>query len=424
MVRVSFQSPFRHVFRSPVAVFALIVFVPSSPAAPLPKEDYRRAAQAALEKYRFAEALKSFEQCVKLEPKSAELHLLAAQAARRGGEYEKAEKYLKEAERLKAEAKAVQLERWMLQMQMGEMDEAETPLWKHLASKHPQSSLILEAMTIGYANSFRFGTALWAAKRLLEKEPKNVPGRLMRAWILVRNSNFPEAEEDYRRVLEIDPDLDSAKLSLANVLYQTSRAPDAVKLFEEVAKRRPEDPAVLLGLARCQEELGKADEARKLLEKLIAKHPKHVEGLTQRGKLAFQEGKGDEAEKWLRRAVKSDPHNRLAMYTLYLCLNQQGKEKEAQQLLPKLQKIEEGIERLMEITVKEMDAKPRDAGLHHEIGAILLRSGQEQTGILWLKRTLKLDPKHRPTHKLLADYYEKTGDKQRAAEHRKLAEPG
>ena len=92
--------------------------------------------------------------------------------------------------------------------------------------------------------------------------------------------------------------------------------------------------------------------------------------------------------------------------------------------MPKLQRIEADIERLIEITTKEMDAKPRDVGLHYEIGAIFLRNGQEQTGVVWLKRALKLDSKHRPTHKLLAEYYEKTGDKKRAAEHRKLAEPG
>src|SRR5262249_25378485 len=86
MDRPSSQSFSHNVLGCLTAAFVLTVLVPTSPVAPLPKDDYRRAAQAALEKYHFAEALQNFEQCLKWEPKNAELHLLAAQAARRKGE--------------------------------------------------------------------------------------------------------------------------------------------------------------------------------------------------------------------------------------------------------------------------------------------------------------------------------------------------
>ncbi|HMC63844.1 MAG TPA: hypothetical protein VKI65_02790, partial [Gemmataceae bacterium] len=147
-----------------------------------------------------------------------------------------------------------------------------------------------------------------------------------------------------------------------------------------------------------------------------------VEGLTELGRLDLQDEKADDAEKRLRRAVKTDPYDRQANHALYICLAHAGKEKEAQALLPKLRQIEADNAHLMEIWMREMDEKPRDAALHHRVGAILLRNGQEQTAEFWLKRALKLDPKHRPTHQVLADYYQKIGDKKRAEEHRKLAE--
>src|SRR5262249_55109895 len=138
------------------------------------------------------------------------------------------------------------------------------------------------------------------------------------------------------------------------------------------------------------------------------------EALTQRGKIAFQAGEGAKAEGFLRRAVEAEPFNRQSNHTLYLCLNQQGKEKEAQELLPKLQRIEADIERLMEISNKEMDPRPNDPQLTYEIGAILLRNGQTQFGLYWLERALQLNPSHEPTLRTLMDYYQGIGKKSMA----------
>src|SRR5262245_14664210 len=223
------------------------------------------------ERYRFAEPWQRFRAALKGEPKTAEQHLLAAQAARRSGELEEARRYLKEAERLNAAPKSVRLERLLLQAQSGDLDEVEPLLRQQIAKQHPQAALILEALAVGYVASFRPRAALAATKQLIDRDPKNAPAYRIRGWLLERSGNLVDAEKSYRRVLELDPELDSARVGLAEVLYNTSRGEDAAKLFQQVGKRQPENPKALLGLARCQCELGKSDEARKLLEKLLAK---------------------------------------------------------------------------------------------------------------------------------------------------------
>jgi len=63
------------------------------------------------------------------------------------------------------------------------------------------------------------------------------------------------------------------------------------------------------------------------------------------------------------------------------------------------------------------------AAQHRRKGMLLMRAGREQAAQLWFQRAIELDAKQRTAYKLLADHYEKAGDKQQAADYRKLAEP-
>jgi len=52
---------------------------------------------------------------------------------------------------------------------------------------------------------------------------------------------------------------------------------------------------------------------------------------------------------------------------------------------------------------------------------IFLRSGQTKEGLRWLYSALQEKPRYRPTHQVLADYYDSIGDKGQAAWHRRQA---
>ena len=47
------------------------------------------------------------------------------------------------------------------------------------------------------------------------------------------------------------------------------------------------------------------------------------------------------------------------------------------------------------------------------------RSGQERQGLYWLEQALARDPAHQAAHGALAEYFEKSGDKEQAAAHRR-----
>ena len=69
----------------------------------------------------------------------------------------------------------------------------------------------------------------------------------------------------------------------------------------------------------------------------------------------------------------------------------------------------------------EIQRAPHNPNLHYEAGMIALRAGAIQDALRWFESALREDPNHAPTHRALAEYYQKMGELGRAARHRDLA---
>ena len=89
-----------------------------------------------------------------------------------------------------------------------------------------------------------------------------------------------------------------------------------------------------------------------------------------------------------------------------------------------LTRVEETINRLLTIANKLMPMKPHDPALHHELGTIFMRMGNEELGLVWLKSALREDAEYGPAHRSLAEYYERRGNAAQAAWHRQRAGAG
>src|SRR5205823_3225847 len=123
-------------------------------------------------------------------------------------------------------------------------------------------------------------------------------------------------------------------------------------------------------------------------------------------------------EKWLRQACELEPGDYRAHYQLSQCLEHQGKEADARALLPKLDQIDADLRRIHEILVVRLAETPHDPALYMEVGVLCLRAGQDAEGLHWLNEALEEDPHHEPTHRALADYFDKHGNPALAARHR------
>jgi tetratricopeptide (TPR) repeat protein len=407
-----------------VGVLALLAAGGAVAGKYLRANSHLRAARQALEGNDIPAAREHLAECLKVWPARADVRFLAARAARRAGALDEAEQHLIACENSPAvSADDLRLENSMLDAQRGKLTGAvEGYLRGQLDHKHPDTPLILEALAQGYVEQLRLPEALDCLDRCLKQQPDNVPALLWRGRVRERLTKTPDAVLDFRRAVELAHAHEEARLLLADALYLSGLWDEALRHYEQLRPSRPDDPAVLLGLAGCWANTGRLEEAQRLLDRLIADCPPNAVALMERGRLDLENERPAEAERWLRKSLAVNPSDRRTNHLLTQCLRLQGKDKEAREQEQKAERTLADLRRLGLILTEEMSKSPNDPNLHWELGVLCLRNGQVKQGLGWLSRALELDPRHKASHRALADYFTKAGDSARAAHHLRLAQ--
>jgi tetratricopeptide (TPR) repeat protein len=377
----------------------------------------------AVVKDRPADAQRSLKLCLwLLWPRSTEvkLHLLAARAARLRGDFDGAEAHLQRCMKLQNGASdATQLEFLLMRVQAGQVDEVATALFNCVADKHPESPLILETIAQAYMHNHRYRPALACLNLWIKEQPESASAHHWRGWVLERLNNLAGAMKDYERALELDPGLIVLRLRVVEILLERGSVPEALPHLEHLQKQCPDRPEVLARLGQCRFAQGRHEEARRLLEAAVEQLPNDPVLLICLAKLDNLEGRPVRAERWLRRVLDADPTDTEARYQLVGSLRLQGREKEARAALVQHEKDKAQLKRANQLLKDEADYPTSGPVAPYEIGALFLRLGQRRLGLYWLHQALERDPSHQPTHRLLAEYYEKKGERDKAEAHRR-----
>jgi tetratricopeptide (TPR) repeat protein len=380
-------------------------------------------ADADLARYHTAEARQHLDACLWFWPHSPAVHLLAARAARRAGDYEAAEKHLRQCQHGQAPApEEVVLEWAMLRASMGDLRGQEEYLQAQLRKNPAQGPLIWEALAEGYLRMYRVLDAVRCLDHWLEVEPDNVQAFYLRGSVYRQIQVVQKAVPDFRRVVELDPGRNDAREYLAGGLLELGHFSEALEHLEHLLRQRPADPDLRVRLARCHDGLEHSEQARRLLDLVLAENPDYGPALRAYGQMARQARQPEEAEKWLRRAARVLPYDYQVQYALYQALEEQGKTTEAKEQLARAQQVKDRRERLADISHRKMSERPYDPALHCELGTLLIELGHRELGARWLHSALQRDPNYQPAHAALAKYYQEEGDTEQAAHHRQLAD--
>jgi Tfp pilus assembly protein PilF len=285
----------------------------------------------------------------------------------------------------------------------------------------PDRILILEALAKGYGSVYRHADALICLNLLLQQDPDHLPALLLRGRILGKLERDEDALRDYQQAASLAPESTEARVRLAEALGAAGRIREAIAQYERLRQEQPENVEIVVGLAHCRHDNHELEAARQLLDTLLAQQPDSIPALIERGRLALHLGQAAQAEPGLRHAVELAPEDQDVYFVLHLCLEAQGKDAEAKQCLAKLRKIETEAGKELNLMSRILES-PHDASLRYEIGMIFLGRGQAQEALRWLLGALQEDPRHRPSHAALADYFERTGRPSLAAQHRKWLE--
>jgi predicted Zn-dependent protease len=103
-------------------------------------------------------------------------------------------------------------------------------------------------------------------------------------------------------------------------------------------------------------------------------------------------------------------------------MQQVGSPEEARAAEQKWKQCESDLKRVAELG-RAISAAPRDPALRTEMGELFLKNGREQDGLRWLESALREQPDYPLAHRLLASYYERMGQEDKAGRHRKFGQP-
>jgi tetratricopeptide (TPR) repeat protein len=413
--------------RRPLVALALLFTVAAGTAAGvwLYAKHQWDAARLALKQDRAAEARERLGICLAVWPRSPEVHLLAARAARLTSDLDAADGHLKRCLQLQGGAsEAVQLEFLLMRVQTGEIDELVPTLLDTVERGHPEAPIILETLAGAYILRLRYKPAYACLSRWIELEPENAKPYHWRGWVLERLNNPKPATEDYHKALELDPDLIPVRLRVAEMLLENKQAPDALPHLERLYRQVPNDPQVQARLGTCRLFQGRTAEARQLLEAAVVHLPRDPALLVDLARLDMQEGRVVEAERWLRQVLEFDSSDTEALYVLASALQHQGRAEESAEVMADYERKRGLVERINEMLKDVADSPTARADDYAELGSLFLQIGRDKFGVYWSERALERDPVNQQAHRALAEYYERTGDAAKAAVHRRsLREP-
>ena len=378
---------------------------------------YNRAREA-LDRDDPRTARRHLARCVATWPDSAETHFLAGRAARLDGDHAEATRHLDAAARLNWVPEAIGLERALVRAATGQFVHVEGLLVKCVKGDHPDSALILPVLAAEYMRQARWEEAHFAAKMWTDRKPESAKGWAVRGETLEMLRRKQDSVEALRTAVKLNPADRATRLRLARMILEAREpAAEAAGHLEALDEPGRGDPEVRIQLALCREAQGKLDEAAGILDRVIADHPPDARALHYRGRLEMNQGRPAAALPMLRRAVEADRSMVDALYSLFQCLQQTGPPEAAREAEARWKEATEDLKRVPELS-KRLTASPRDPDLRRELGELLLRNGRDADGLQWLESALREDPKHAPTHAVLAAYYTRIGRPDLAARHR------
>lgn len=385
--------------------------------------EYRRA-ESYLKQFQPEKALPHLRQSIALRPDNASAHLLAAHTLRLLGEFDLADTHLEICRGVAGGTfEGLQLEELLLLASRGETKESRSSLSAYVQEATPQEPLVLEAMAVGYLQKAQHGRARACVDKWVELEPTNPRAYLLRGKLFSSMVNHGFARGELERAVELDPDSILARRALATTLLDLGVWGRATAELEWVRARQPLDEELPLKLAICYREQGKFPESLELLQALLDANPDNRPAFYYKALTLLTQNRVPEAIQAFEQLLQHDRNYAETHFHLSQCYRRVGRQAEAEMHEQAFKRLDEDFRRLAAIRDDELPSSPKNPDLYHEMATIYYRSGKSYRAVQNLKWALQFDSNHQPSHRLLAEYYNKIGDFDLAIEHSKKTTP-
>jgi len=318
-------------------------------------------------------------------------------------------------------------ERWMALAQSGQMGIAGPQLVNLLETGGGEEAEICEAFALGYMRMRDFGAALALLDAWTQEAPHDARPHVWIGQIQAELWATEKAEAAFRRALQLAPSNAPAALGLGQLLLELKRPAEAIEFFQLAAADESAGAAASAGLATSLQAQNRLEEATQAIDLALQRFPDDYRLLVQKAEGFVERGEYAAAEKLLRPEIESGSRRREIRYAYAVALRGIGRTDEAAEHFAYTREAAERTAAANQ-RIAAVTAEPDNADLRHEIGQAHLTYGNIEDGLMWLQSALEIDPKHRPAHQALAEYYgEKTAQHPRyiglAQRHRIAAGP-
>src|SRR5207248_6752668 len=120
------------------------------------------------------------------------------------------------------------------------------------------------------------------------------------------------------------------------------------------------------------------------------------------------------------RLTQIEPYDHEVRYSYAQALKLGGDEARAQAETELAARLRKEHDRILQLRYNILQ-DPKDLSSRFEVAKWMLEHGHAEEGLKWTSEILRADPRHAPTHRVLADYYQKQGDAGLANYHRLMA---
>jgi tetratricopeptide (TPR) repeat protein len=267
---------------------------------------HNNLGQALYREGRVPEAMRRYEEALRLRPNYPETHYNLATALAATGQLPAAVSHYETALRLQPNYPAAQNNLGNALVKLGRVDEA---------VKHYEIALRLDpTFAEPYGN---LGNALLQAgraeeslthfRRALELQPGSAEGRYNLGNALASLNRMPEALQQYRDALQLKPDYVEARVNAGNALLQLGRGGEAIAEYEKAVAGSPSHADARFNLASALLDAGRWAEAIPHLERAVQLRPEWAEAHRALGFALVKAGRAAEAVAHYEFCVRAAP---------------------------------------------------------------------------------------------------------------------
>jgi Flp pilus assembly protein TadD len=288
--------------------------------------------------------------------------------------------------------------------------EAEPVLEQAFFRQLEPRELVAKELARIYLSSFRLNRAAQAIERWRSMAPDDAQPYMWRNEIASRSESNPAILiMNDRAALQRDPNLDKARLDLAQQLSIARRFGEAAEIYHEYLKRKPNDASALIGLGRDAFQCGDIEGATRYFEAALAAHTRDALALEELAMIEVRLGRFEKACERLEVLTQLEPFDEEVRSSYAQALKLLGRDDRARVESAAAKRLREQNDQMMKYRYNLL-RNPNDLDARFQVARWLIECGHPDEGLRWTKEILRANPRHAPTHRVLAEHYRKQGD--------------